>query len=275
MNKKIIVTLTVLLIVILFLAAANRGRSPKHSATSQKQTGTPKPAASEPQKSAAGSPIVRASYRPLTFALLSGGFTSIDEFQQRVAIDPVLLSFYGNCNDSQASMQPLPDDILVFITFRRGQEIKWTRRPILVHKGEYVLTLCGRTVLARCGNFISWVPMQPSEDVPPSLLEMPADELRPEDPAPTAQADPAKTSIRGLAALPAAASTSRRFYPLIPPIYVPSGSSGHGPVLSGAASGPAPAPAGGLESDEFSGHQALYTLLLGFLAIALLKLVTR
>jgi hypothetical protein len=271
MNKKIIVTLTVLSIVILFLAAANRGRSPKHSATSQKQTGTPKPAASEPQsKSAAGSPIVRASYRPLTFALLSGGFTSIDEFQQRVAIDPVLLSFYGNCNDSQASMQPLPDDILVFITFRRGQEIKWTRRPILVHKGEYVLTLCGRTVLARCGNFISWVPMQPSEDIPPSLLEMPADEVRPEEPAPTAQADPAKTSIRGLAALPA--STSHRFYPLIPPIYVPSsGSSSHATVLSS----PAPAPAGGLESDEFSGHQALFTLLLGFLAIALLKLVTR
>ena len=58
-------------------------------------------------------------------------------------------------------MQPLPDDILVFMAFRRGQEIKWTRRPLVVHKGEYVLTFCGKTVLARCGNLIAGRPCNP------------------------------------------------------------------------------------------------------------------
>jgi hypothetical protein len=119
--------------------------------------------------------VIHVSFRPLNLALIPGGITSVEEFLQRVAEDPTLNSFFGSC-DVEATIQPLPDDILVFIAFRRGQEIKWTRRPLLVHKGEYVLTFCGKTVLARCGNLISWTPMQPSEDVPPSLLEAPVEE---------------------------------------------------------------------------------------------------
>ena len=119
--------------------------------------------------------MIHVSFRPLNLALIPGGITSVEEFRQRVAEDPTLNSFFGSC-DVGASFQPLPDDILAFIAFRRGQEIKWTRRPLLVHKGEFVLTFCGKTVLARCGNLISWTPMQPSEDVPPSLLETPVEE---------------------------------------------------------------------------------------------------
>ena len=119
--------------------------------------------------------MIHVSYRPLNLALIPGGITSVEEFLQRVAEDPTLSSFFGSC-DVGATIQPLPDDILVFMAFRRGEEIKWTRRPLLVHKGEYVLTFCGKTILARCGNLISWTPMQPNEDVPPSLLEEPVGE---------------------------------------------------------------------------------------------------
>src|SRR4029077_4515971 len=105
-----------------------------------------------------------------------GGFTTADEFFARVQADPILSSFYGACSEHNVAMKPLAEDILVFSTFRRGNEIKWARKPLLVHKGEYVLTFCGKTVLARCANLISWTPMQPREDAPPSFLEAPVEE---------------------------------------------------------------------------------------------------
>src|SRR5215471_17799615 len=131
------ITVIVLLTGILFFALVNRGSSSKHNGAFPKQTGT----AVERQTKRPAVSVIHVSFRPLNLALISGGVTSIEEFQQRVAQDPTLNSFFGSC-DAQATMQPLPDDILVFMAFRRGQEIKWTRRPLLIHKGEYVLTFC-------------------------------------------------------------------------------------------------------------------------------------
>jgi hypothetical protein len=176
MKTNVTVTLLVLLTSIPFFALLNRGGLSIQNAASQEQTGTtaPRTAVKQHTKPPAVS-VINVSFRPLNLALIPGGITSVEEFLQRVAEDPTLNSFFGSC-DVEATIQPLPDDILVFIAFRRGQEIKWARRPLLVHKGEYVLTFCGKTVLARCGNLISWTPMQPSEDVPPSFLEAPVEE---------------------------------------------------------------------------------------------------
>ena len=169
-------TVTLLVLLTLFFTLLNRGGFLMHDAASQEQTGTTAPrTAVEQHKKPPAVSVIHVSFRPLNLALIPGGITSVEEFLQRVAEDPTLNSFFGSC-DVEATIQPLPDDILVFIAFRRGQEIKWTRRPLLVHKGEYVLTFCGKTVLARCGNLISWTPVQPSEDVPPSLLEAPVEE---------------------------------------------------------------------------------------------------
>jgi len=176
MKTNVSVTLLVLLTGILFFAFLNRGDFLKHIAAFQEQTGTTAPRTAVKQHTKPpGVSVINVSYRPLNLALIPGGITSVEEFLQRVAEDPTLNSFFGSC-DVEATIQPLPADLVVFMAFRRGQEIKWTRRPLLVHEGEYALTFCGKTVLARCGNLISWTPMQPSEDVPPSLLETPVEE---------------------------------------------------------------------------------------------------
>jgi hypothetical protein len=262
-------------------------------------------------------PLLHASFRPLNFALLRGGFSSVDEFFERVHDDPVLHSFYGECADRSASMHALPEDITAFSTFRKGDKIKWSQKPLLIKKGEYVLTFCGKTVLARCGNLISFAPMQPSEDVPPAVLEAPSEPV--ETPlmleASAAAPAPAPAPI-GAAAVPTAAANSHRFF-FIPPFYVPPGGSHKNPAPptvvvpppstvvpppttgvpppgtpppSGGTppppppittapppppSGPPAPPAGHISGDEFSGHQALFTLLIGLFVIALLKLTTR
>ena len=72
-------------------------------------------------------------------------------------------------------------------------------------------------------------------------------------------------AVLAAAAAPLASSSHRFFF--VPPVYIPS-SSGHSVAPPAAA-------VVGLESDEFSGHQALFTLLMGFFVIGLLKLLTR
>jgi hypothetical protein len=266
-NKKVFITLAAILIAVLLLAVANHGRSPRPNAAPQKQAGPSQPAVASLQSTPApAAQAIHASYRPLNFALLPGGFTSVEEFRQRVARDPVLRSFYGNCADAHVGLQALPSDIVVFVTFRRANEIRWTRKPMLVHIGEYVLNFCGKTVLARCGNLVSWNPMQPSEDLLPSLLEIPTDEYRAADPlALTAQRDPVNAPVPASVSVPAPGGYY--FSPSTPPINIPS--PGDSPLPS---SPPSPAP---LDGDEFVGHQALFTLLTGLFVIALLKLLTR
>ena len=231
-----------------------------------------------PGPSSVQTPLVHASFRPLNFALLRGGFSSVNEFFERVHDDPVLHDFYGDCADRNASMHPLPEDITAFSTFRKGDKIAWAQKPLLIKKGEYVMTFCGKTVLARCGNLISVSPMQPSEDVPPALLEAPSEPVE----APltlVAAAAPTSADPVGAAAVPTAAAKSRRFF-FVPPFYIPQGGSHStalstitGPVLP--PSGPPPPPSGHISGDEFSGHQAFITLFIGLFVIGLLKLTTR
>ncbi len=261
-------------------------------------------------------PLVHASFRPLNFALLRGGFSSVDEFFERVHDDPVLHAFYGDCADRNATMFALPEDITAFSTFRKGDKIKWAQKPLLIKKGEYVMSYCGKTVLARCGNLISVSPMQPSEDVPPAVLEAPSEPV--ETPLTLeASAAPAPAIPVGAAVVPTANANSHRFF-FVPPFYVPPGGSHGGPPPASIVpppatvvppppttvgppppagtpppppvapppppittapppppAGPPAPPAGHMSGDEFSGHQAMFTLLIGLFVIALLKLTTR
>jgi hypothetical protein len=231
-----------------------------------------------PGPSSVETPLVHASFRPLHFALLRGGFSSVNEFFERIHDDPVLHAFYGDCADRNASMHALPEDITAFSTFRKGDKIAWAQKPLLIKRGEYVMTFCGKTVLARCGNLISVSPMQPSEDIPPALLEAPAE--IPDGPL-TLVASAGSAAVNPAAAAVAPAALAHNRFYFIPPFYVPSGSSHNGPPASITSApppppaGPPPPPPGHISGDEFSGHQAFATLLIGLFVIGLLKLTTR
>jgi hypothetical protein len=287
MNKKVRGAIFVLICGLFLFQAVNRGAK-RLAAPSRPSV----PAAKTVRAStAANTPIIHASFRPLRFSLLRGGFNSVDEFFERVHEDPVLHDFYGDCADRNASMHALPEDIVTFSTFRKGNEIKWAAKPVVVKKGEYVMTFCGKTVLARCGNLVSVSPMQPSEDVPPALLEDP--EEAPAAPLTLAASHEVPPL---LAALPPAgagapvgpavvAAAAHHPFWFIPPFYVPQGHGHGGPTLptpsgppiitpGSPPSGPPP-PGGPLSGDEFDGHTAYITLFIGLFVIGILKLTTR
>jgi len=301
MNNRTLLALITLLSGLFVFQAVNKGAHKSNAAVkvraSQQHTG----ALPKADLAIVETPLIHASFRPLNFALLRGGFSSVNEFFERVHDDPVLHAFYGDCADRNASMHALPEDITAFSTFRKGDKIKWAQKPLLIKKGEYVMTFCGKTVLARCGNLISVSPMQPSEDVLPAVLEAPSEPV--EAPltlvaaAGPAPATPAVVSVVSPAVVPAVAAGHHGFF-FIPPFYVPPGGSHSSPpvILPPSSvipppttvvpppittapppppSGPPPPPPGHISGDEFSGHQAFITLLIGLFVIGLLKLTTR
>jgi hypothetical protein len=267
MIKRILITVAFFLVALvvgqsIYKGSVSRGHGLNKATPAPQQPATVAPKAAAPTQPQ----VVPASFRPLNMALIRGGFTSAEQFYQRVQADPVLRSFYGTCTDPAATLKPISDDLLVFVTFRRGDTIKWASKPLLIHQGEYVYTFCGKTVLARCGNLISWSPKQPSEDVPPSLLEIPTDVI---DPPLELQASRGELSPMAAAAIsPAVAAGGHHFW-FIPPFYIPPSSGGSTHFI------PTGGPVAAISGDEFDGHAALFTLLAGFLAIALLKLAVR
>lgn len=280
MSKKVRGAIFVLICGLFLFQAVNRGAR-KLAAPSK--PAVPAAKAVRPlAPTVANTPIIHASFRPLRYSLLRGGFNSVDEFFERVHEDPVLHDFYGDCADRNASMHALPEDIVTFSTFRKGNEIKWAQKPLLVKKGEYVMTFCGKTVLARCGNLVSVSPMQPSEDVPPALLEDP--EEAPAAPltlAASHEAPPILAALPPAAAAPpvgpAVVAAAHHPFWFIPPFYVPPGSSHSGPStpITPLTPPPPPPPGGPLSGDEFDGHQAYITLFIGMFVIGILKLTTR
>jgi len=304
-KRGFLIGLSLLVAVILMLNLASRvgarkpdpAKSAKAAAKGQQHSDI-----STPPDSAARTPMVRAAFRPLNFALLRGGFTSVSEFNERVKEDPTLHAFYGDCSDRNASMFALPEDITVFSTFRKGDQIKWAAKPLIVHKGEYVMTFCGKTVLARCGNLISVSPMQPSEDIPPAMLETPVD--RTEPPLMLAANENSSEEVPPVGVASAIANAKRNRFFFVPPFYVPSSGYHAGPPASivtpptSTPPGvtppstptpppsnptpppppiipPPPSPPGHVSGDEFSGHQAMFTLMIGFFVIGLLKRFNR
>ena len=231
MDKRIFLTLVLLLGAMFALKAvkdarrssvlASGARAAAHK--SQHSDALPKP-----DPFTVKTPLVHASFRPLNFALLRGGFSSVDEFFERVHDDPVLHAFYGDCADRNASMFALPEDITAFSTFRKGDKIKWAQKPLLIKKGEYVMSFCGKTVLARCGNLISVSPMQPSEDVPPAVLETPSEPVETPLILEASAAPPAAVLPPVAAPIATADAKSHRFF-FVPPFYVPPGGSHGGP----------------------------------------------
>jgi hypothetical protein len=277
MSKKVRGAIFVLLCGLFAFQVVNLGA--KRLAAPSKPAAPAVPARPAAMK-VANTPIIHASFHPLRYSLMRGGFNSVDEFFERVNEDSTLHDFYGDCADRDASMHALPEDIVTFSTFRKGNEIKWAQKPLLVKKGEYVMTFCGKTVLARCGNLVSVSPMQPSEDVPPALLEDP--EEAPAVPLTLAagrEAPPVMAALPPAAGAapvsPAVVAAAHHPFWFIPPFYIPPGHGGGGPTPLVPPIAPPRPPSGPISGDEFDGHTAFLTLFVGMFVIGILKLTTR
>ena len=135
----------------------------------------------------------RPDYR---YSVISGGAYDGLELSAAMRNDPVVAAHYAQVDPSRVRAERVTRDRLVFVSYRKGNDVYWTRNKVLLRQGETILTDGKTLIRAKCGNCISEQPLLPTSESEPEVVEF--DRLT-EAPASTVD-DPIVTPLAALAA---------------------------------------------------------------------------
>jgi hypothetical protein len=182
------------------------------------------------------------------YSIIPGGIRNAAELRA-AEVDDSVRGHYAGLNLANARMARLEQAKFVYVSYRRGSKIFWTKNVVRLPKGERVITDGEVTLRARCGNRISELPMAPVEGqeaaVPAEAMELPpadvaAVPLPPIGPTDVAMVPPAGTET---AMLIPPGDTTPGASPSGPSPYVPPGfwiPPGGGPSTTGSKTPPTP-----------------------------------
>jgi hypothetical protein len=172
------------------------------------------------------------------YSVIPGGVRNSAELRNAVVHDEVVAQHYSDFDLRAVRVARLNQARAVFVSYRVGSRIFWTKNRLNLPAGETVLTDGEHMARTRCGNRISEAPVAPvlNSEPSPEAMEVPADggllpaaESAPELPLVV----PPTTAI----VLPQQAPGSI-FVPIIPPPFPICGT----PSSPGIPSGPLPPP---------------------------------
>jgi hypothetical protein len=182
--------------------------------------------------------VVRPVY---PYSVLPGGAYDALELKNKLNADEVAARHYQDFE--LASLRSVKAHLLpaVYLSYRRGSSIYWTRRPMQLTEGEILLTDGARFARARCGNRISATPQAPFAETEPTEETLNIPELREEQHGSPA-APPANVSAvsprTGVSGQPKTPPTSTGT--MTRPILVPVSSGGTGTTGTGGKFPPTP-----------------------------------
>lgn len=104
-------------------------------------------------------------------SVLPGGVGSSAELRSALAHDPVAAAHYAGFNVDAARNVQVERSRMAHVSYRIGDKIYWTKKPVRLAQGETLLTDGEHLVRARCGNRIA------DEAQAPVLLNEPAPEV--------------------------------------------------------------------------------------------------
>jgi hypothetical protein len=127
--------------------------------------------------------------RVYPYSVIPGGVYSKAELQAALDSDAVVTRHYASFRWASARPVELTVGRRAYVSYRTGDSIYWTRRPVRLAKGEMLLSDGESAVRARCGNRISQTPQQPTNPAEPSQVETESSEAD-ESPLPETQSQP-------------------------------------------------------------------------------------
>jgi hypothetical protein len=163
------------------------------------------------------------------YSVIRGGAYSGGELVRALDVDPVAARHYAGFQRSLVHTTASRFSEPVFLSYRVGEVVYWTNRPVRLPAGETLLTDGKNYARARCGNRISLSPQTPVNDAEPAPTTL--DQPRP----------PADASTTGLESW----AETRLVTELSPPfaLVVPA---------SGSSTGTLTVPGGPLPADEIA-----------------------
>jgi hypothetical protein len=102
-----------------------------------------------------------AARKVYRYSVVPGGVYSSDELAASRRADPVVRAHYADFR-STASVTLLPADAFVYVSYRKANRVYWSSSKHKLPKGERVLTDGKNLARTRCGNRLSYTPMQPT-----------------------------------------------------------------------------------------------------------------
>ena len=107
-------------------------------------------------------------------SVVPGGVLTADEVETAMGRDGIVAAHYSAINPSELRVETLPQDRAVYMSYRIGDEVFWTKQKVWLRQGETILTDGAHQIRTRCGNCIAFAPMAPTSDDEPGEMEFDA-----------------------------------------------------------------------------------------------------
>ena len=106
------------------------------------------------------------------YSVIAGGAQSPQELREAVAVDPVVAQHYADFDITNARRVTLDAPKLVYVSYRIGNKVFWTKHKLALRKGEAMLSDGHNMTRTRCGNRISVLPVRPNAPAEPTSSEL-------------------------------------------------------------------------------------------------------
>ncbi len=119
---------------------------------------------------------VRMVARPVyAYSVLPGGAYDVAELKRKLTSDATAARHYQPFQLARVRSVGANFASPVYVSYRKGDQIYWTRNPVRITAGETLLTDGVLFARARCGNRISITPQIPvaSLEPPPDIIDVP------------------------------------------------------------------------------------------------------
>jgi len=106
------------------------------------------------------------------YSVVPGGVQTPAELAEAAKHDPDVALHYSRLNFRQARLVRLIADQRMYISYRKGGRILWTKKPHLIRAGETVITDGKVTARTRCGNRLAAKPKGITETEEPTEAQL-------------------------------------------------------------------------------------------------------
>lgn len=131
----------------------------------------PAPAAA-PVLAAATPQQAAAPRRVYPYSIIPGGVSGVAELKRVIRADKVVAAHYADFDADKAQEVTVTRPRAVHVSYRKGDQVFWTAKKVMLAQGETLLSDGSNEMRARCANRISDVPRFPVEAHGPSEEEL-------------------------------------------------------------------------------------------------------
>ena len=103
------------------------------------------------------------------YSVIPGGVQSAADLKNSLLHDSVVEKHYRDFEVEKTHVVRLNQDRLLYVSYRLGNRVYWTQKPLLLPKGEAVITDGEHFARTRCGNRLSEAPAGPVLAVGPEF----------------------------------------------------------------------------------------------------------